>query len=209
MLSELPFGSLLVYSPRGQLAVSEQSRVVCAAIKNARPIVLRRFTEVLAEHLSSTGPLSKFFQKDTTLIPMPRSAPLYEGALWPARKICECVIAAGVNGEILPAVRRVTAVPKSSRAQPGHRPLIAAHVESMIADRIVGVTPHIVLVDDVVTKGSTAFAAASQLTEAYPNARIRLFAAIRTKGMQPDIEQIIEPCVGTITNLLGAGNRDP
>lgn len=42
----------------------------------------------------------------------------------------------------------------------------------------------ILLVDDVVTRGATLLGAANKLVDAYPNARISTFAAIRTINTQ-------------------------
>jgi len=63
------------------------------------------------------------------------------------------------------------------------------HYDSLRVHKRTDVTGRILIVDDVVTKGSTALAAASRLAEVYPNADIRLFAAIRTKGMVSDIDR--------------------
>lgn len=56
----------------------------------------------------------------------------------------------------------------------------------------------IVVVDDVVTKGATLLAAASRVKEAFPTAEVRVFGLVRTMGLQPDIERIVDPCVGEI-----------
>lgn len=56
----------------------------------------------------------------------------------------------------------------------------------------------ITLVDDVLTKGRTAIAAASRLEEAFPQAEIRLLAVIRTQGLVPEIVAIKDPSTGMI-----------
>ena len=64
----------------------------------------------------------------------------------------------------------------------------------------------IVILDDIVTRGSTLIAAAARLAEVYPKATIRAFALARTKKMTEGIE---EPCIGTITAPRGRPRRDP
>ncbi|GAA5484005.1 hypothetical protein Hsar01_03243 [Haloferula sargassicola] len=57
----------------------------------------------------------------------------------------------------------------------------------------------ILLVDDVVTKGTTLIACAAILSEAFPHATIRAFAMVRTMGRIPDVEAIVDPCTGVIS----------
>jgi orotate phosphoribosyltransferase len=86
---------------------------------------------------------------------------------------------------------------------------VTQHYDSLRAHNRTDVGNRIVIVDDVVTKGSTALAAASCLAEVYPNAEIRLYAAIRTKGIVPDIDQILDPVSGTIQLVGDEGHRQP
>jgi hypoxanthine phosphoribosyltransferase len=101
------------------------------------------------------------------------------------------------------------AVPKSARAAPGERPPISLQYESLRAHSMVDVSDRILVVDDVVTKGATAVAAVSRLEEVYPEAQIALFATIRTRGLVPEIEHILDPVVGTIRLADDEPNREP
>jgi hypothetical protein len=209
LLSEIAYGSLLTYSPRGLSEVSTRSRQVCYHVKNGDPATLQRATQLLVEHCARGEQLSDFVGPDVTLVPMPRSAPLVAGGLWPSEKISQHLLAAGLVGRIAPALARATAVPKSSHAQPGGRPGVSLHYESLTAQAMVGMGNNIVIVDDVVTKGSTALAAASRLAQILPQASIKLFALVRTKGLVPEIDRIIEPAVGIIQLFFDTGNRQP
>jgi hypothetical protein len=196
--SELLYGALLAYSPRGQSEISRGSRDVCYQIKAGNLATLQHAAQRLREHIATGGVLAPLFESEVVLVPMPRSAPLVAGALWPAEKICQAMVHAGLAVATAPALERHIAVPKSSRAQPGERPPVSQHYDSFRAQLRTDITDRILIVDDVVTKGSTALAAASRLAEAYPRADIRLFAVIRTKGMVPDIDQILDPVSGMI-----------
>jgi adenine/guanine phosphoribosyltransferase-like PRPP-binding protein len=106
-------------------------------------------------------------------------------------------------------LKREVAVQKSAWAPAGSRPTVSTHYASMSAEPDFEVGERIVIVDDVVTKGSTALAAASRIAELYPDSSVVLFALIRTKGLVPDIEQIIEPVSGVIHLVDDEGSRNP
>lgn len=209
MLSEIAFGSLLAYSPRGAAEVSERSRRICSKVKSGNPATLQRAGEVLREHCVPHQVLATFFGGDVTLVPMPRSAPLVAGALWPAQKICQAIVARGLATRIAPVLRRDVAVQKSAWAPKGERPTVSRHYQSMSAHPDLDVGQRIVIVDDVVTKGSTALAAASRLAEIYPDHPITSFALIRTMGLIPDIDDVIEPILGVIRLVDDEGSRNP
>ena len=68
----------------------------------------------------------------------------------------------------------------------------------------------IVLIDDVVTKGATLLAGASLVRDAFPGVQVDCFALVRTLGLQPEVGQIVDPVVGTITrNPWGGVDRRP
>lgn len=56
----------------------------------------------------------------------------------------------------------------------------------------------ILLVDDIVTRGATLLGAANRLAEAFPAARIRAFAAMRTISDPSEFIATYEPRSGTI-----------
>jgi hypothetical protein len=209
LLSEVVFGALLAYSPRGPADVSQRSRSVCYNIKAGDPATLRRAMQLLREHVDGGGILSPFFGQAVALVPMPRSAPLVAGALWPAEIICRSIVGAGLVRTIVPCLRRNEAVPKSARAPRGERPGVSAHFASMDAESMVGVADRVLVVDDVITKGSTALAAASRLVEVYPNADVKIFALVRTKGLVVDIERIFDPATGNVRLVGDEGDRQP
>jgi hypothetical protein len=68
----------------------------------------------------------------------------------------------------------------------------------MYATKGLFVPTKITLVDDVLTRGRTSYAAARRVHEAFPEAEIRLFAIIRTQGLIPDINALVDPSVGRI-----------
>ncbi len=66
----------------------------------------------------------------------------------------------------------------------------------------------ITLVDDVITQGATALAAASRVAEVFPDSEIVVFALVRTRGLVEDIASIIDPVSGWILERQGRAWRD-
>lgn len=145
------------------------------------------------------------------LVPVPRSAPLADGALWPSRVICDVLAANGFGSEVAPLLVRTRAVRKSSFSPAAERPLWLEHFESIKVDAATLFQPErIAIVDDVLTMGRTSYACAERLRETFPEAQIRIFAMIRTQGFLPDIERFINPSVGIIIGYdSGKTHRDP
>ncbi|MDA4132801.1 MAG: phosphoribosyltransferase, partial [Thaumarchaeota archaeon] len=69
----------------------------------------------------------------------------------------------------------------------------------------------LLLVDDIVTRGATLLGAANRLAEAFPDARIRGFAAMRTVSNPSDFVDAYQPCTGTIRyrEMTGDSLRRP
>jgi len=65
------------------------------------------------------------------------------------------------------------------------------------------------LVDDVITRGRTVFAAACRLREAFPDAEIRAFAFLRTLAPDEVLGQVVDPCEGEVCWVFGDTRRRP
>jgi adenine/guanine phosphoribosyltransferase-like PRPP-binding protein len=98
-------------------------------------------------------------------------------------------------------LERVEAVPKSSFQKPGERPSARRHYETIQAHAELLTTPRLTLVDDFVTKGNTLLGGASRLAETFPAMRLAAFALVRTRGLQPDVADLVEPCVGRVVRV--------
>lgn len=196
MLQRLEFGSSHVYAPQGQSGLSIQSKRLTSRLKNGDPGLIPQYA-ARALLLTQQGEFPGFFGARTTLVPIPRSSPLVTGGLWVPMLIAQAMQYRGLGREVTPLVRRISPVAKSA-FQPAHlRPTVQQHYDSLAADVLAPAPTHIVLIDDVVTRGCTLLAAASRVSEAYPNATIKAFAVIRTMS-KTDVDPILSPCVGTI-----------
>lgn len=214
MLSEIRFGSFLVYAPRGTSEVSRRANRFVRALKEERLIgappqspsdfAARRFAD---EHPPSL--MEGLFPDSPLLVPVPRSSLPVEGGLWPALNIATALVRHGIGAAVLPCLTRVKAVPKSAFATFGTRPKPIEHYESIQGTKMVADRQSFCLVDDVITKGATLLAAASRLQETYPQAKVIAFALVRTLGFVDDIERIVDPAAGTITLRGDEAFREP
>lgn len=208
MPSEFPYATFANYSPRGKAEPSVRSRVICDALKAGRVSQIERALPRLEEPASAV--LQPFLNPAVTLVPVPRSAPLREDALWPSRVIADVLQAAGYGGSVEPLIERITAVPKSAFAGKGERPLIHEHKASLRVHADMFVPEHITLVDDVLTMGRTTVACAELLQESFPTSTIRIFAMMRTQGFLEDIDAVFDPSSGTVIGYpSGKSHREP
>jgi len=206
--SEVPFASLLIYSPKGSSEVSGKSRQVCYAIKRGDTQLLAQAVQVIAQVFQESG-FGAFLGPDVGLVPAPGSAPHVPGGLWPAELIARALVKAKLGHEVVPCLRRTVAVPKSAFAPPGERPTIHQHFETLEVERTLLVPSRLTIVDDVVTKGRTLLACARRLQDSNPNADVRCFAMVRTMGLQPGVEAIVSACQGRIRCAGADAEREP
>jgi hypothetical protein len=155
--------------------------------------------DLLQKEIPNHSFLADCFNREALLAPMPRSAPLSEGqALWPTNKLCRLIVEAGLAGDSAPLLERFRAVPKSAFCAPGERPKPSAHFESLRVQDQLGTHRRLVVVDDVITKGSTFVGAYRRLRESFPEIPIQCFAVVRT--MQQEVTEVVAPIVGKIVH---------
>lgn len=56
----------------------------------------------------------------------------------------------------------------------------------------------ILLIDDFITRGATSIGAANRLSDAYPNANIRVLVIMKTISNPEKFNKIYDPCIGKI-----------
>ena len=222
--SELEFGSFLQYAPHGTTNISKRSKDLCYAIKNDSQVSVRspdgnissvpaiqKAVERIEQNRLSRQLLGSFFGPDRILIPVPRSAPFPSSdALWPARRVCDELVARGLGAVVLPALIRHTAVTKSASAPRGCRPMPPDHFAStsLATELPLFDQNKITIVDDVITRGSTFIGMSPHVVAGFSDYDIRCFAMVRTISDQ-DVDRLEAPVVGSIHYSGNYLHREP
>ena len=168
---EIVFGSFLAYAPKGETPNSKRIKGVCLRVKDDGFLIIKdkgrfpaipTFVELLHSELAQT-PFKELLNGGPILVPMPRSAPSKPGSLMPARRICEEMLKFRLGSEMRLLLTRIKAVPKAAfAASSQERPTIQQHIDSMrVESDLLSATTStpIVVVDDVVTRGTSFIAA--------------------------------------------------
>ncbi len=201
-MPEVEFGSLLTYSPHGCSKKDEESKAAMRNLKNDNVLSSEIPTsEYVAQAIKKEikrFPFADYFNSNTILIPAPRSSLLKKDTLWVPQRITNTLIKNGLGKSSEACLERITALPRSSKSTPANRPKALQHYESIKVKKLLFEPEEIVLVDDVVTRGATILGAINKLAEAFPDAKIRAFAVMRTMSNPGEFSSIVDPCTGTI-----------
>lgn len=210
-LTRLEFGSLLTYSPRGISQDEEDSRTWMHLIKDDE--VLQNPPITTSQHICNfvrnnitNLAFRHFFEGSPILIPIPNSSFMQPNSLWVPRQLADAMVQRGLGTEVIDALRRIRPLPKSATSSPENRPKAREHFHSLEVREILSHPEEIILVDDIVTQGSTMLGAANRLNRAFPEAKIRGFAAMRTMSPPFILKKIMDPCIGEIT-LIGENTK--
>ncbi len=207
LLPELEFGAFLSYSPRGDSAEAQLSRYAMNLLKNegfvpstprGPQIPMSEWVARMVEQNRSTLPFADLFQRGPVLVPAPKSSLMRPDSLWVPKRLAAALVKSGLGSEVALYLRRIRAVPKAASSAPRDRPKAAQHYETMVVELGLSKPPEIVVVDDVVTTGAMLLGSASLLAKAFPNSRIRGFAAMRAITLLSDFKDALAPCVGRI-----------
>lgn len=204
----LSFGSYYIYSPRGKGPVCEVSRRVCIQLKLGDPAWLANYARRLRQEVTQHDTLSGLFGPETYFVPVPGSSSP-SGSVWAAERLATALFGVGLGKGVWLGLCRRHSVRKSATALSGDRPTVRQHYESLSVVDSCEARSHLLLIDDVITRGRTILAAAIRLHEALPNADIRAFALVRTMGLLPGVTHFLEPCQGVIRWAGGDARREP
>ncbi|MDE2348317.1 MAG: hypothetical protein KGL92_07435 [Gammaproteobacteria bacterium] len=212
-IATLPFAACFVYSPTGAGSASCRSRRLCAAIKANDSASIGRAAALVGRLAARDPMLAAHFGARPVLVPVPPSAPGSQRSPWAAARIAAALADAGLGADVRPLIARRLAVQKSATAAAGARPSVRQHYDSFglidaCADACAA-PPAMLLIDDVITRGRTLFAAACFLRATFPDARIGAFALVRTMGFGAGVARILDPCVGEIRWRRDDAYREP
>jgi hypothetical protein len=201
---EIDYGTLLRYSVYGGTKKGDKSKVICGKLKNGDSAISSRAAEIIKNDYSKL--FEDFFNENTILVPMPRSAPLTNNALWPAKVICDEFRNLSLCADVQELLIRNTKVPKSSHQNGGgNRPSIKIHYDSFLVKPVMLPFKNIVIVDDVLTLGRTSTAAIFKIKELYPEHTVKVFSIMRTRSREKK-DVLIEPQIGIMRFRQDTGN---
>lgn len=205
----IQFASLLSYVPQKKWdqcpatvkrSEIEKGKKFMCALKNNRTLSdhPRPFPEMVVERCADVMRFDDFFVKNAILVPIPgHEATKSKPAVVPG-VIADSLKQRGLGGDVIPCLERTESVPQSSKCDPKDRPTVMTHYATMRIKNSTVLEPRdVLLVDDVVTTGSTITAAYKRTAEAYPNAHIRAFAAMNA-SFPDEFRQVKDPRTGTI-----------
>lgn len=144
-------------------------------------------------------PFKDYFGEGVFLVPAP-SHSKHSPRLDSLSNVRNIVIALEKEklGVAFDCIERTETVTKSATASSDQRPNVHIHYESIRVKRSIHNPSEIVVVDDIVTTGSTLLACTNRLHEVYPEARIRVFAIMRSMSPPSSFVDFKQPCVGKI-----------
>lgn len=195
----LAFTAYFAYSPTASDADSRHARRVCAAVKTGNRHWLERAVAPLREAAAGVDGWAESLRRGALLVPIPSSLPGL-AVDHVAGAIARVLLRAGLGVGVHPLLERRRRVRKSATSAAGARPSVRDHYDSIefANGMTIAATTDLLLVDDVVTRGRTMFAAACRLRTAYPGARIEGFALMRTIGFGGEPIASVDPCRGEI-----------
>ena len=209
LLSKYEFGSYLSYCSKGDEGPKDElrkkSRTVMYMLKQDKsisnpPIVFSKYIAQRIKNELNDLPFKNFFGEDVYLVPVPGHSLRREGSLWIAENLAKALESQGL-GKVFSCLERIQKVQKSAYCRGKDRPKPMDHYNTI---RIKSLMKHmqapkrIVLIDDLITRGSTMLGCVNVLKDAYPTASMMGFAVMRTISDISLFKDIKDPQVGTV-----------
>lgn len=214
-LSTLEFGALLSYTPRGDTKEALHAKDIMIFLKRDQfvgkpPILMSEWIAKKVKEQLTNLPFTHFFGPNTILVPAPKSSLMQPDTLWVPERIAKALVAEGIGSQVVPYLNRSKPVAKAASCPSNERPTAKQHYDSLIVQGALSKPDEIVIIDDVITRGATLLGCANRLADAFPECRIRAFAAMRTVSNSDEFRDLYSPCVGTIAlSASGQTHRRP
>ncbi|GMV23643.1 MAG: hypothetical protein AMXMBFR57_35920 [Acidimicrobiia bacterium] len=193
-LESLSCTSWVVYATKSDSDAASRTRTLIVEVKKDRreSTTGRPFAAlIIGRALERLGDLAReAFAGSPLLVPIPGSGLTKANTVWSSRRVCQELVAVGLGDSVAEVVQRVVAVPKS--AWTDQRPSFETHYRSLAVAPTFRPPSRLLVVDDVVTSGTTMMACAQKLADAFPGVPIAGFALSRTLS-QGEPSAILDP----------------
>ncbi len=201
-LSELQYGSLLSYSPNGGTPKDLHSQGVMTLLKTDSflqppPVLMSHWVAQQVRQNINSMPFATLFQPTPVLVPVPSSSLMRAGTLWVPQRLAAALADQGL-GQVVSCLVRTQAVPKAAQSPARLRPTARRHYETLEVQGRLSEPESVLLIDDIITRGATLLGAANRLADAFPNARISAFAAMRTVSNPDEFQREYDPQMGNV-----------
>gem|GEM_PF-428221 len=233
-ITQLSFGSVFRYYPARMLSEDERrgrkptapahSYQLMQKVKSCEASIVEFLSSRVEQAFVGYPALSSLFTgKRIVLVPVPRANPMKSPssswpALWICKEILEHVISKPhVTPRLAVLLKRTSPVPpartgKTDERRPSKQFATMAVDQSQLKRHFPKIKAGdvVVLVDDIVTSGSTIMASAWHVKSCLPSVEVRAFTLFRTL-QSPDPDVLFEPVVGTIEYDVSVDwcNRNP
>lgn len=144
---------------------------------------------------------------DAVAVPIPGSNKYTGKEQWTPYLLSQIIRSIGAASRVEVHVTRSTAIRKSSYQTADNRPTVDEHLETLTLQHSfpLAAGTKIVLVDDLVTKGTVMTAVARMLLAEQPNLDIVGFAVARTDNNTQlnELADVVSPRIDTVTHWSG------
>jgi len=212
-ITEIEFGTLWTYSPWGETEEEFRSKTIKANLKTDAVSAEGKIpmSEYIARGIKNDLgklPFAKFFNVNPVLVPMPGSSLTKANTLWVPQNLATALVKNGLGERVSLCLQRTKALRKSHTSSPANRPKAQEHYDSMSVQKELSDPAEILLIDDIITRGSTSIGAANRLVDVYPKANIRVLVVMKTISDPDKFRKIYDPCIGKIEFVNGECYND-
>lgn len=180
---QVQFAALLSAYQKKNNEIATSSILYRDQIKANRPRAIENAVQLIKDR----NAFGSFFTSTTLLVPVPSSSKLKtpQSEKYATEVLCEALISHGLGKSTRRLLLRDTAIRKSSHCISSERPTVKEHYDTLTCDLQLPLgIDQILIVDDVVTRGSVSMACFKHLERNFPETDIKIFSFFKTETFE-------------------------